>query len=47
MLQTEECGQNSCIFLVSICIILVPKEQCMMVYKGDQPEGNIVNSLHR
>lgn len=39
MLQAEECSQNSCMFLVSIYIILVPKEQCMVVYKRDQPGG--------
>lgn len=33
MLQAEECSQNSCMFLVSICIIWVPKEQRMVVYK--------------
>lgn len=47
MLQAEECSQNSCMFLVSICIILVPKEQCMVVYKRDQPGGNLENSCHK
>lgn len=47
MLQAEECSQNSCMFLASICIILVPKEQCMVVYKRDQPGGNLENSFHK
>ena len=47
MLQAEEYSQNSCMFLASICIILVPKEQCMVVYKRDQPGGNLENSFHK
>lgn len=47
MLQAEECSQNSCMFLASICIILIPKEQCMVVYKRDQPGGNLENSSHK
>lgn len=39
MLQAGECSQNSCMFLVSIWIVLVPKEKCMVVYKRDQPRG--------
>lgn len=47
MLQAEECSQNSCMFLAFICIILVPKEQCMVVYKRDQPGGNLEISFHK
>lgn len=39
MLCAGKCSQNSCMFEVSNCVILVPTEQCMVGYEREHPGG--------